>query len=118
MPINFDATVNELESLMTQNGTALATILADLRHAGEKPAISDGTVNKVALEQVLNELEILLQARNMRATSVFTGLQQRFGAALGEQLTPLAEALSRLNFKMAHDQCSILLARIINETAV
>lgn len=55
----------------------------------------------VELPPLLDELEALLAQSNMRAIEVFATLQSHFGAHLQPHLQPLAEAMSRLDFKTA-----------------
>jgi PAS domain S-box-containing protein len=65
------------------------------------PAPAPPAAPLAELPPMLDELETLLSQSNMRAGALFATLQANFGAQLGERLHPLADAMSRLDFKTA-----------------
>ncbi|TCT19407.1 response regulator [Thiobaca trueperi] len=61
----------------------------------------DTTSDPAHLVRLLTELEILLGEHNMRAIALHDTLKHECGAALGEHLAPLDEAMGRLDFPRA-----------------
>jgi PAS domain S-box-containing protein len=66
-----------------------------------------------AILDLVEELELLLNAADMRAMDIFSALRQRFGAGLGPRLHPLAEAIERLDFPVALEQTRSLRERLL-----
>ncbi|MGQ5521718.1 PAS domain S-box protein [Chitinimonas sp. PSY-7] len=95
-----------LAKLIEQNSRALTQIADKLAaEIPSHPVVADKALDKPAFEASLTELESLLKDGNMRATDVFSELQQTFGPILTEHLQPLDEAMYRLDFKLALEKC-------------
>ena len=65
-------------------------------------------LDSVALSASLDELAILLQQHNMRATRLFSQLKQQYGATLGSQLAALEQAVEQLDMPQALVACNTL----------
>jgi HPt (histidine-containing phosphotransfer) domain-containing protein len=65
-----------------------------------------------AVASALEALAKLLQASDMQAMQDMAELQKRYGAALGEQLLPLEQAMTELDFERASQECVALLSRL------
>ncbi len=103
--INRNVMMNALESLVTQTQSALEKIALELcptiqSSSSEIKPIDQAAVS-AALNTELDALNILLRSFNMQALSVFADLEKKYGNALDGQLSPLAQALNRLDFKLA-----------------
>ncbi|HTJ97521.1 MAG TPA: response regulator [Rhodocyclaceae bacterium] len=69
---------------------------------------SAATTNLVELRDKLSTLSSLLQNKNMRATQACLELQQALGEKHAEIVRQLAEAVNRLDFKLALTHCQTL----------
>jgi hypothetical protein len=54
--------------------------------------------NKSAIAAILDELDVLMRARNMRALATFDELRVAYGPALADRLLALEQTMSDLDF--------------------
>ena len=106
-------------------GPGLAALLAALQAvqaAGAGPGAVPGTapattLDTHALQTLLRAMAGQLRNADMAATDAMAELQRQFGAALGEQLRPMDEAIDALDFERALSLCNALANEWINELA-
>ena len=71
------------------------------KRASITPIVQDGGAVQQEATHMLDELDRLLEGRNMRALTVFGDFKERYGQALGRPLAPLERQLDKLDFHQA-----------------
>ena len=65
-------------------------------------------MDKSEAQRLLDELNQLLEGKNMRAIAVFGDLKERFGTLLGQPLRHLEEQMDKLDFRQAQEELKTL----------
>ena len=76
--------------------------------AGNAPRTQDGGAARTEAMLMLDELNQLLESRNMRALAVFGDFKARFGAAFADSLVPVEQQLDKLDFRLAQQELRTL----------
>jgi HPt (histidine-containing phosphotransfer) domain-containing protein len=100
--------VDEFDALIRRNCNALRIFADTLTWATESGIISRNVLDKPQLTALLDKLDQSLRDKNMQATQVFDELRSACGAALGDRLTALEEAMNDLNFPLSLELTRIL----------
>lgn len=90
-----------LRRLLAQGVDALAAVSGDAE-TPPKPRVPP-KANGITMATMLDELDALLKGADMQAVTLWSDLQQQFGAEFGDRLEPLADAIDRLDFMRAQD---------------
>ena len=61
-----------------------------------------------AIGALLDELDALMRAKNMRAVNIFEDLKTTFGLALGDKLLDLEHAMNDLDFPLSLERTRTL----------
>jgi len=84
----------------------------NLNHSEKRASISPVAQNSPAIGEeashMLEELNQLLESRNMRALTLFGDFKERYGAALDHLLPPLEQQLDKLDFAQAQRELQVL----------
>jgi PAS domain S-box-containing protein len=116
-PADAELALQRVSAAITGAGPALAGLLQAL-HAGEVPAAASGAVlDTDAVLALLRAISQHLQNADMAATDVMAQLQRHYGAALGEQLQAMDEAISALDFDRALPVCHALINEMTKRQA-
>jgi signal transduction histidine kinase/DNA-binding response OmpR family regulator len=89
---------DEFEALIRQSCSALQAYADALVMQPAAPTKAHAVPNKAAITGILDELDALMRARNMRALSTFDELRAAYGPALADRLSALEQMISDLNF--------------------
>jgi signal transduction histidine kinase/CheY-like chemotaxis protein len=92
---------DEFDAFIRQNCNALLAYAETLK-TGSYPILEQGTrLDRPAIEKVLDELELLMRDRNMRALNIFEELRITLGPSFGKRLLPLEQAMNDLDFPLS-----------------
>jgi hypothetical protein len=94
MPFSAD----EFEALIRQSCATLQGYADSLVVQPPPPTAAHTVLNKSAIAGILDELDALMRARNMRALSTFDELRAAYGPALADRLLALEQTISDLDF--------------------
>ncbi len=94
MPFSAD----EFEALIRHSCSALQAYADALMVQPPSPMKPHTVLNKSAITAILDDLDVLMRARNMRALSAFDELRVAYGPALADRLLALEQTISDLNF--------------------
>jgi HPt (histidine-containing phosphotransfer) domain-containing protein len=108
------AAVQPVYEAIASAGQGLVELVLALQPDPARRAPQDSAVapDTAAAASALEALAKLLQASDMQAMQEMAELQKRHGAALGEQLLPLEQAMAELDFERASKECVALLSRL------
>jgi len=91
----------EFDALVSRSFAELLAFADSLEPGGAAAASVMEALDKPAILHMLDTLDALMSANNMRATTVFAELQSALGGALGEPLAALGAAVNTLDFPLA-----------------
>jgi two-component system sensor histidine kinase/response regulator len=97
-----------LTALVEAGNTALTEIIASFGAAAATCEIA-AELDSTMIKTMLGEIDGLLAAANMRAVSVCAELARSMDAAGAQRLTPLVQAIDRLDFPQARAEVTRLL---------
>jgi two-component system sensor histidine kinase/response regulator len=104
-----DRAMRRLLALLAEGNAALSAFIASVEPVtAPMPASPPPGGCKAAVATILDELDTRLTRADMGAVGVYSELQRRFGAELGDHLAPLADAVDRLDFKRALNETRAL----------
>jgi signal transduction histidine kinase/DNA-binding response OmpR family regulator len=78
------------------------------KRASITAAEQDGAATREEARHMLDELNQLLEGRNMRALALFGDFKARYGASLPHPLAPLEQQLDKLDFLQAQRELQLL----------
>jgi CheY-like chemotaxis protein len=101
--------VNEFDAFVRQSCNALRAY-ADVLGANTQTRMAAlaATPDNSAITRLLDELDVLMRGKNMRAVNIFEDLRAKFGSILGERLVTLEQAMNGLNFPLSLERSKIL----------
>jgi PAS domain S-box-containing protein len=97
-----------LATLVEAGNATLTEIITSFGVAAATPEIAP-ELDSATIERMLGEIDGLLAAANMRAVSVCSELVRNMDAAGVQRLTPLVQAIDRLDFPQARAELTRLL---------
>ena len=105
--------IDDLARLSQINCKALLAFAASLAPVESIKQTPPVRMDSVGINKVLDEMERLLNEKNMRAAIIFGELKASFGQLLGEDLIPLEQALDQLDFQLACEKVRTLRQEIL-----
>ncbi len=105
-----DSTISGIRAAMSDSAPSLSFLLHALESelAAFAPALAEKPFDAAAFDVALLALVTQLRQADMGATRSMQEVRIRFGAALGERLRPLEEAIDGLDFRRALALCDTL----------
>jgi CheY-like chemotaxis protein len=103
------AHLDDLVSLLRVQGSALSEFAATLQPKAQLQSVLSFTTDvSAAVATLLDELDALLEERNMRATTVFGVLKDKYRSSFGRVFEDLEAAVEDLDFRRAKEITQIL----------
>jgi signal transduction histidine kinase/DNA-binding response OmpR family regulator/CHASE3 domain sensor protein len=100
--------VDEFDAFIRQSCNALLAYAETLK-TGSYPRLEQrASLDKPAIEKVLDELELLMRDRNMRALNIFEDLRVTLGPSFDKKLMPLEQAMNDLDFPLSLERSRTL----------
>jgi len=103
--IDIDSTLNIFSVLTARTQAALMANTGTLSLEITAPPSATAPIDATTLHTMMDELDTLLRSANMRATTVFSQLENAFGVGNKQQLAALSQAINKLDFNRSL-QCS------------
>ncbi len=105
--------VDEFDAFIRQSCNALLAYAETLKASSSTAVERRARLDKPAVGKVLDELELLMRGRNMRAVDIFEQLRLTLGPAFGQRLMPLEQAMSNLDFPLSLEHARTLRALLV-----
>jgi len=104
---------DEFDAFIRQSCNALLAYAETLKTSSSTTLERPSGLDKPAIGKVLDELELLMRDRNMRALNIFEQLRITLGPTFGNRLMPLEQAMNDLDFPLSLECSSTLRTSLI-----
>ncbi len=105
--------VDEFDAFIRQSCNALLAYAETLKSGSSTTMELRAKLDKPGIGKVLDELELLMRDKNMRAVNTFEQLRLTLGPAFGQKLMPLEQAMNNLDFPLSLQHARTLRALLI-----